>query len=132
MLTTVSFPFEDPVVVVKLKGQQLLEALQNGVSKHPALDGRFPQVFNISFTFDPSRNSTDRVVRVQVGGTPLDLDREYTLATRDFLVRGGGTYWRIAYQTRRNANLMQMAIHVFVHNHTEDGLSLWLTKKMAY
>ena len=90
-LMAASFPFEDPVVVIKLKGQQLLEALQNGVSKYPALDGRFPQVSNITFAFDPSRNSQDRVVGVQVGGLPLDLNREYTLATRDFLVRGGGT-----------------------------------------
>lgn len=95
MLTTASFPFEDPVVVIKLKGQQLLEALQNGVSKHPALDGRFPQVSNITFTFDPSRNSRDRIVGVQAGGAPLDLKREYTLATRDFMVRGGGTWCRL-------------------------------------
>jgi 2',3'-cyclic-nucleotide 2'-phosphodiesterase (5'-nucleotidase family) len=95
MLTTASFPFEDPVVVIKLKGQQLLEALQNGVSKHPALDGRFPQVSNITFTFDPSRNSRDRIVGVQAGGAPLDLKREYTLATPDFMVRGGGTWCRL-------------------------------------
>lgn len=38
-LTTGSFPFEDPVVVIRVKGRQLLEALQNGVSKYPALDG---------------------------------------------------------------------------------------------
>jgi 2',3'-cyclic-nucleotide 2'-phosphodiesterase (5'-nucleotidase family) len=95
MPITASFPFEDPVVVIKLKGQQLLEALQNGVSKHPALDGRFSQVSNIIFTFDPSRNSRDRIVGVQVGGTPLDLEREYTLATRDFMVRGGGTWYRL-------------------------------------
>lgn len=38
-LTSCSFPFEDPVVVIKVRGQQLLEALENGVSKYPALDG---------------------------------------------------------------------------------------------
>ncbi|KAG9596898.1 Metallo-dependent phosphatase, partial [Aureobasidium melanogenum] len=86
------FPFEDPVVVIKVKGQQLLEALQNSVSKYPALDGRFPQVSNISFTFDPSRSSHDRIVGVQVGGKPLDVNREYSLATRDFMVKGGDGY----------------------------------------
>ncbi|KAG9838234.1 Metallo-dependent phosphatase, partial [Aureobasidium melanogenum] len=86
------FPFEDPVVVIKVKGQQLLEALQNGVSRYPALDGRFPQVSNISFTFDPSRDSHDRIVGVQVGGKPLDINREYSLATRDFMVKGGDGY----------------------------------------
>ncbi|KAG9946451.1 Metallo-dependent phosphatase, partial [Aureobasidium melanogenum] len=86
------FPFEDPVVVIKVKGQQLLEALQNGVSKYPALDGRFPQVSNISFTFDPSRNSHDRIVAVQIGGKLLDVNQEYSLATRDFMVKGGDGY----------------------------------------
>jgi 2',3'-cyclic-nucleotide 2'-phosphodiesterase (5'-nucleotidase family) len=121
---TASFPFEDSVVVIKLKGQQLLEALQNGVSKYPALDGRFPQVSNISFTFDPSRNSQDRVVGVQVGGLPLDLNRDYTLATRDFLVRGGGTCSTIADNTSRDADSTQMAILAFVHNNKEGRLSL--------
>jgi 2',3'-cyclic-nucleotide 2'-phosphodiesterase (5'-nucleotidase family) len=131
-LMAASFPFEDPVVVIKLKGQQLLEALQNGVSKYPALDGRFPQVSNISFTFDPSRNAQDRVVGVQIGGLPLDLNREYTLATRDFLVRGGGTCWTIVDDTSRDANFTQMAIIAFVHNNKEGQLSLWLTRRMAY
>jgi 2',3'-cyclic-nucleotide 2'-phosphodiesterase (5'-nucleotidase family) len=132
MLTITSFPFEDPVVVIKLKGQQLLEALQNGVSKHPALDGRFPQVSNISFTFDPSRYSHDRVVGVQVGATPLDLNREYTLATRDFMVRGGGTFRVITGNTGYDADSTQMAMDVFVHNRMEDQLSLLLMKKTAY
>lgn len=91
-MTHASFPFEDPVVVIKVKGQQLLEALQNGVSKYPALDGRFPQVSNISFTFDPSRNSHDRIVAVQIGGKLLDVNQEYSLATRDFMVKGGGMH----------------------------------------
>jgi 2',3'-cyclic-nucleotide 2'-phosphodiesterase (5'-nucleotidase family) len=124
MLTIASFPFEDPVVVIKLKGQQLLEALQNGVSKHPALDGRFPQVSNISFTFDPSRHSHDRVVGVQVGGMPLDLNQEYTLATRYFMVRGGGTCWTVIGNTGCDADSTQMAIDAFVQKRTEERLSL--------
>lgn len=38
-LTHSSFPFEDPVVVIRVTGKILLEALENGVCKHPALDG---------------------------------------------------------------------------------------------
>lgn len=33
------FPFEDPVVVVKVTGKAILEALENGVSSYPALEG---------------------------------------------------------------------------------------------
>ena len=33
------FPFEDPVVVLRVSGAQILGALENGVSKVPALEG---------------------------------------------------------------------------------------------
>ena len=35
------FPFEDPVVVIKVTGNAILEALENGVSSYPALEGMF-------------------------------------------------------------------------------------------
>jgi 2',3'-cyclic-nucleotide 2'-phosphodiesterase (5'-nucleotidase family) len=34
------FPFEDPVVVIKVSGKDLREALENGVSLYPALEGQ--------------------------------------------------------------------------------------------
>lgn len=33
------FPFEDPVVVIKVTGKAVLEALENGVGSYPALEG---------------------------------------------------------------------------------------------
>lgn len=35
------FPFEDPVVLLKAKGQAILDALENGVSLYPALEGEW-------------------------------------------------------------------------------------------
>jgi len=37
-------PMIDALVVIAVTGTQLLAALENGVSKYPALEGRFPQV----------------------------------------------------------------------------------------
>jgi len=37
-------PMIDSLVVVAVTGTQLVDALENGVSKYPALEGRFPQV----------------------------------------------------------------------------------------
>lgn len=34
------FPFEDPVVVIKVSGAKIIEALENGLSKVPALEGK--------------------------------------------------------------------------------------------
>ncbi|KAJ2807528.1 hypothetical protein H4R20_001248 [Coemansia guatemalensis] len=60
------FPFDDPVVVLKLTGEQILCALENGVSKWPEHDGRFPQVSGIRFEFDPRKAPGDRITSVVV------------------------------------------------------------------
>lgn len=82
------FPFEDPVVVVKVTGKAVREALENGVSLVPALEGRFPQVGGISFEFDASRKSGERVLWVDVGDDELDEQKEYVVATRGYMGRG--------------------------------------------
>ncbi|PVI00350.1 Metallo-dependent phosphatase [Periconia macrospinosa] len=86
------FPFEDPVVVMKVTGKQIWDALENGVSNYPALEGRFPQVSNIIFEADYSKKPHNRIVSVQIGGETLDEKREYVLATRGYMGRGKDGY----------------------------------------
>lgn len=82
------FPFEDPTVVLRASGAQLRAALENSVSTWPALEGRFPQVSGLSFSFDPAK--TPRVQEVLVGGEPLrEEGREYRLVTRHYTAQGG-------------------------------------------
>ncbi|EXJ79915.1 hypothetical protein A1O3_08200 [Capronia epimyces CBS 606.96] len=82
------FPFEDPTIVIRVTGAALLAALENSVSTYPALEGRFPQVSNIEFEFDPSLPPNHRVNWANVGGEPIDLERKYTLVTRGYMGRG--------------------------------------------
>ncbi|KAL3263355.1 hypothetical protein ABHI18_001892 [Aspergillus niger] len=82
------FPFEDPVVLLRIKGRALFDALENGVSQLPALEGRFTQVSNIAFSYNPSAPSGSRINWAQVGGEPIDFDGQYTLATRGYMARG--------------------------------------------
>ncbi|KAK5133564.1 hypothetical protein LTR08_007603 [Meristemomyces frigidus] len=82
------FPFEDPCVVIGVTGEAVVHALENGVSKYPALEGRFPQVSGISFVFDPAKAGGHRCSEVQIGGQPVEMEREYTLVTREYMVRG--------------------------------------------
>ena len=82
------FPFEDPCVVLKLSGRAILEAIENSVSTYPALEGRFPQVSNITFAFDPKAAAHKRVSNVTIAGQSLDLDKKYVMATRDYMARG--------------------------------------------
>ena len=41
---------------------------------------------------DPSRPVGNRVLSVMVSGAPLDPKKEYTVATNDFMARGGDGY----------------------------------------
>ena len=86
------FPFEDPVVVLKVTGAQIRAALENGISSYPALEGRFPQVSNIAFEADYSRPPNARLLSVAIAGAPLDPQRTYVLATRGYMGRGKDGY----------------------------------------
>ena len=82
------FPFEDPVESLRVTGRNIWDALENGVRMVPALEGRFPQVSNITFSFNPSYPPGERVTSVLLGGKPIDLEKQYVLATRGYMGRG--------------------------------------------
>jgi len=86
------FPFEDPVVVIKVTGQAIWDALENSVSLYPALEGRFPQVSNIKFEFDDRKPSGSRIVSAAIADAPIDLERKYVLVTRGYMARGKDGY----------------------------------------
>jgi 5'-nucleotidase len=82
------FPFEDPVVVLRITGEAILSALENSVSLVPALEGRFPQVSNIHFKYHPESPIGSRIKSVEVHDEPLKLEAYYKVATRGYMARG--------------------------------------------
>jgi len=82
------FPFEDPVVVLRVSGKATLEALENSVSLVPALEGRYPQISNIQFAYNPDLPSGSRVQWVKINKENLDEEKIYALATRGYMGRG--------------------------------------------
>lgn len=65
-------------------------ALENGVSKVPALEGRFLHVSNISFSYDTSKPEGQRVLRdtVLLGDEKIDLKKTYKVSVPNFLSWG--------------------------------------------
>ena len=91
-LVLTELPFGNRTVKLRLTAAQLRQALEHGVSRLGRGAGRFPQVSGLAFAFDPRKPAGARVTRVTVGGKPLDPGATYTLATVDFLARGGDGY----------------------------------------
>ncbi|KAI9208305.1 Metallo-dependent phosphatase-like protein [Polychytrium aggregatum] len=90
------FPFDDPCVVLGMKGSDVLEALENGVSAVPKTEGRFPQISGLKIEYDSSKPPHHRITNVDVVKAgpessyleKLDLEKEYTFATRSYLADG--------------------------------------------
>ena len=85
-------PFGNTICTVAVSGRVLLEALNHGVGRLPAAEGRFPQVSGLTMTVDASAPPGSRVRDVVVKGKPLDPANTYTLAIPDFILKGGDGY----------------------------------------
>jgi len=85
-------PFGNVVMLLEATGDELRQLLENGVSHVADMDGRFPQVSGLRFTYDPRAPRGDRLRQVLVGGQPLVPRRKYRLATTDYLREGRDGY----------------------------------------
>jgi len=59
-------PFGNYLVVLSLIGEQIIAALENGVSQVEKTAGRFPQVAGLKYTWDPAKPAGQRIVSVEV------------------------------------------------------------------
>jgi 5'-nucleotidase/UDP-sugar diphosphatase len=85
-------PFDNYLVAISLTGAQVKAALEHGVARLEEPVGSFPQVSGLTFTYSRSAPAGFRVKEVTVGGQPLDAQKEYVVATHDYLVAGGDGY----------------------------------------
>ncbi|TEB36008.1 flagellar associated protein [Coprinellus micaceus] len=93
-------PFEDPLIVIEADGRTLWEALEGGLSKWPAQEGRFPVISGFKVTYDSRREPGDRVTGVWMIKEKEDTEsvylepvkkekgEVYTLVTREYMADG--------------------------------------------
>lgn len=94
-------PFGNVVVTLEVNGAELKTMLENGVSAMPGVNGRFPQVSGLCFTYDIHAAAGSRVMSAvrqaadgSCTGAAVDLTAgsTYTIAENDFMVSGGDGY----------------------------------------
>ena len=117
-LVMTELPFGNKTVKLALSGARIREALEHGVADVEGVSGAFPQVSRLAFSFDASRPKGARVVNVSINGVPLEDNRIYTLATNDFLAKGGDRYTMFEDAERRidarDASFMAAQVMEFV------------------
>jgi 2',3'-cyclic-nucleotide 2'-phosphodiesterase (5'-nucleotidase family) len=92
-------PFGNVTTTVTLSGAEVKAFLENGVSSMPGADGRFPQVSGLCFTYDISAAAGSRVTSIvrqaadgSCTGPAVDPAGSYTVASNDFMLKGGDSY----------------------------------------
>ncbi|MDX6751588.1 bifunctional UDP-sugar hydrolase/5'-nucleotidase [Geminicoccaceae bacterium 1502E] len=85
-------PFGNKTVKLEVSGADIVTALENGLSRVEDGAGRFPQVSGMTVTAELDRPAGSRVTSVRIGGVNLDPSATYSLATNDFMARGGDGY----------------------------------------
>ncbi|MFZ4616486.1 MAG: bifunctional metallophosphatase/5'-nucleotidase [Rectinemataceae bacterium] len=92
-------PFGNYLWTTVLSGVDLKAVLENGVSKLPAIDGRYPHLAGASFTFDAARPVGSRVLTMTVKGKQVFADgkfadekAKYNFCTLNFEMSGGDEY----------------------------------------
>ena len=98
-------PFGNAMCVIEVTGQQILDALEWGARAVPSENGGFLQVSGLTYeihTYIESTAKADentmfagvegeyRVKNVMVGDEPLDLEKTYTLASHNYMLKNGG------------------------------------------
>ncbi len=98
-------PFGNMACLIEATGQQILDALEFGAREYPKENGGFLQVSGLTYeinTYIPSSVKMDankmfvsvdgdyRVKNVMVGGKPLDVNKTYTLASHNYMLKNAG------------------------------------------
>lgn len=117
-----TLPFGNTVARMVLRGEAIRLALENGVSRLPGPSGRFPQLAGLRFTADATRPPGERVTAVEVEAAPgdwrpLEPGRAYSVATNNFLRRGGDGYAvfaEAALEARDDGPLLEDAVRALL------------------
>ncbi|MBI5839627.1 MAG: alkaline phosphatase family protein [Chloroflexi bacterium] len=119
-------PFGNVVVTLAVNGAELKTMLENGVSSMPSVNGRFPQVSGLCFTYNISAPVGSRVtgaVRQAADGSctgpavDLTAGSTYTIAENDFMVSGGDGYPNfLSRATTRD--IMDQVLADYITSHT--------------
>ena len=115
-------PFSNKIIVLEIKGAEILNILEFGMRTLPGISSRFSQVSGIKFKVDDSIPSPvvvndiesfvkvegeRRVYDVYIGNEKLDENKLYNLSVNDYMAEGGDGYAMLSkYEVTDDTTIM--------------------------
>lgn len=122
-------PFDSRIVVAKVTGAQLIQALENGLSQVELAKGRFPHISGLRVEYDSDKPAGQRILSVRLDGRAIVADKTYRMATSDYLLQGGDGYKMfndaelIAF-TGQSTPLVSDVVVSFLRNREKTGINV--------
>ena len=85
-------PFNNTCVVINVTGEELYEAVEQGLKDLPEPSGGYCQPGNITAIYNTFNEPGSRVYKLKINGETVDKNATYKLATNDFTAAGGDGY----------------------------------------
>ncbi len=99
-------PFQNTLATFQISGKDVVAALENGASQVEDGAGRFAQVAGLKYAFDKAQAPGSRIKDVQVmengAWSPINPDKDYLVATNNY-VRQGGDGYKVFAEKAKNA-----------------------------
>ncbi len=92
-------PFGNTVVTIKIKGSDLLKAIEWGAVAHPNDTGARLNQWGLTYKVTPKG-----VKDILINGKPIEPNKVYTIATNDYMASGGDNYFMLKNTDQYNTN----------------------------
>ena len=86
------YPFIGKFHVVEISGENVIKLLEHSYS----LAYGFSQMSGVETIYDGREPVGNRLIKAQINGIPLDLNKKYTVASSAFVAYGGDNYSMLA------------------------------------
>ncbi len=90
----VQYP-SDEIIILKLSGAQIKDALERSISLHPSANPAFLYTAGMEVTFNAKNAPDSRITSVTINGSAMNATATYRVAMPGSLARGGLGYFSV-------------------------------------
>lgn len=113
-------PFNNRVVNLRVSGEVLSKTLERGLSRIKEQKGCFPHVSGMRVLYDPEKPPMERIISVLIDGQELEPEKKYTLATIDYMAKGGDGFLELKEAERLVKIGKNRLLWEYIHNYIKD------------